>query len=82
MNPHNEFPEGNVTLQRPEGMSEEECNPLKVHRGIDGDGFPVVISKWEMTPEEKEEFERTGVIYLTVIGQTMPPVKMEVFSPF
>lgn len=42
-----------------------------------------IVSCWEMSEEEKKkEFEKTGKIWLTVIGLKHPPVCMSVEQPY
>jgi hypothetical protein len=73
------FDESNLALSRSNGMTEE---PLCVMKTKTEDGFPVVVSCWKMTKEEKEEFLRTGRIWLTVYGETMPPVSVDGIKPW
>lgn len=40
-----------------------------------------IVSCWEMSKEEKELFEKTGVIWLSVYGG-QPPVALSVEKPF
>ena len=39
---------------------------------------PVVISCWKLTKEELDLINKTGRVYLTVLGETMPPVALDV----
>lgn len=41
-----------------------------------------LVSCWEMSETEKKEFQKTGKIWLTVIGLKHPPVCMSVEKPF
>lgn len=77
-----DFPESNLVLHAPSGMTAEECTPLNVFRGADANGQGVVISCWKITREELAEVARTGRIWLGIIGQTMPPVYMSGTNPF
>ncbi len=56
--------------------------PLSVYRGQQANGVPVVISCWKLTQEELAEFQRTGRVWLTVMGTTMPPVALSALSPW
>lgn len=40
------------------------------------------FSCWEMTEKEKEEFVKTGKIYLSVMGNMHPPVSLNVDRPY
>lgn len=40
-----------------------------------------IISYWEMTEKEKQEFMKTGKIYLSIVGG-QPPVALYVDRPY
>lgn len=69
------FPEANLDLWPPKragasyGDQFGEVIPLKVCRS-----GRVMVSRWELSPEEKAEVERTGVIWLAMVAdQAQPP---------
>jgi hypothetical protein len=82
-----EFPEGNDTLRAAPG-TEEFVNDLPIFRQplpgqqMKPGNLPCVVSCFQLTPEEKAEFDRTGVLYLQVLGHTHPPVSIHAFNPF
>jgi hypothetical protein len=76
------FAESNLVLDKPADKGRDECEPLCVWRGDSVEGIPLVISCWKLTREELEEITRTGRLYLTVYGRTMPPVALAVGTPF
>ena len=41
-----------------------------------------IFSCWEMTEKEKQEFLKTGKIYLCVMGEIQPPVSLYVDRPY
>ena len=67
------FDESNAVLDRPQGMTDEECAPLSVCRATTPEGYPVVVSCWKLTREELDEINRTGRVWLMLWGVTMPP---------
>lgn len=76
-----DFDESNHVLDKPGDMDREECDPLCVEIGTVRVGFgdtplPVVQSCWKLSAEELEEVNRTGRIWLTIVGRTMPPVML------
>lgn len=77
-----EFPESNSTLGKPENMTDEQCGPLPVHRHVTADNFPALISCWKLSPEELEEVNRTGVVYVNTLGQTLAPFSVMGHNPF
>lgn len=72
------FPEAEHSLGRPSDMKDDECGPLPVAHGLidvgENGSFPVVISAWQLTPEELEALNKGGHLYLHVLGKTMAPV--------
>lgn len=75
------FEESNAVLSRPGDMDDEECSPLSIARA-EQDGMPVVISCWKLTQEELDEINRTGRVWLGILGQTMPPAWIAGNRPF
>ena len=68
-----QFPESTKTLQRPDGMTEQECGPLPVYN----DGTQSV-SCWQMTWRERFSALFFGRVWLTVVfGYTQPPVALD-----
>jgi hypothetical protein len=76
------FDESNAVLGKPPDMGHDECTCLSVLRTETESGTPVVVSCWKLTHEELEEVCRTGRVWLTVVGETMPPVAVDVTQPF
>lgn len=76
------FDEANVVLGKPPNMGPDTCDPLTVLRTTNVNDLPVVISCWKMTPAEMEEVQRTGRVWLVVVGHTMPPVAIDGCKPF
>ena len=76
------FAEETGYLSRPENMTDEQCSPLSVFRGVDNYGNPIVISCWKLTAQELAEVNRTGRIWLGIVGVTMPPAWVLGESPF
>ncbi len=77
-----DFPQSNFTFGKPISMTDEECGDLRVFRGPDGNGTPVIISKWQPSKEDIEAINRGEGIYLYIIGAGMPPVSICTESPW
>lgn len=67
------FNESNCVLNKPDDMTHEQCEPASAFKGINVDGFPVVVTCWKCTKEELDEINKTGRVWLMVCGQTMQP---------
>lgn len=76
------FDEENCVLSKPEDMSVDQCTCLSVFQGDSQDGIPLIISCWKPTKEELKEINKTGRVWLTVLGKTMAPVIMSGISPW
>lgn len=75
------FDESNEFLDAPPGM--HDCvGPLSVLRMKYPDGMPVVVSCFKVTAEELAEINKTGRIWLGVLGVTMPPAFLAGIKPF
>lgn len=77
-----QFEQSNFVFKRPPDMTEEQCGDLSVFRGKNEGGMPVIISCWQPTPEELEEINRTGKVWLSICGTGMPPVCVLGHFPF
>lgn len=72
------FPQANIALKAPEGMTEDECGTLHAHR--DGTYHK---SLWAASPRERLRFLLTGRIWLWVMSaHSQPPVALDMNSPF
>ena len=63
------FEGANGIMMRPPDMTHEECRDLTVWR----DGKQI-ISCWRLTEDELKTVRQTGVVWLSIRGNTMPPV--------
>ena len=70
-----EFPQQNVVL----GKNQPEYLPLPAFFDQEG----TMVTAWEMTEEERNEFLRTGRIYLTQLtfGKPFQPVRLDIHCP-
>ena len=72
------FREANNILERPTGMTKDECSSLEVYR--DGQ---YCISRWQLTDQELEELKKNGgKMYVLIVGSTQPPVCITPITPF
>jgi len=70
------FDGANVTLRRPQDMTEEECGDARAY--TDGS---MVVTAWRLNPMELHRIIETGVIWLTVHGRAMPPIAVAADPP-
>lgn len=73
------FDEENAVIEAPGDINIE---PLSVWIGPNNVGIPILVSCWKLTTKELEEINRTGRVWLTVMGVAMPPVYLCVRNPF
>jgi hypothetical protein len=77
------FNESNLIMNNPPDMSPETCEPLCVHYQEKGDsGYPEIISCWKLTQAELDEINKTGRVWVTILGLRMPPLVVNGTSPF
>lgn len=75
------FAESNEVLDAPPGMG-EIVGPLSVIRLKYPDGTPCVISCHKLTADEMAEVNRTGRVWLVILGGTMAPASVSGIKPF
>lgn len=65
------FNGSNQVFRAPPGLPQDECYDLPVFLDLDG---RQIISAWRLTPEELVEVQKTGVVWLSIVGLSMSPV--------
>lgn len=76
---HIKHPLCNDKLLPPLG-EEETVDTLYIQRGS-SDGVMCVRSFWTLTPQELRCASQGGVVALSVLGRTHPPLRLEVMNP-
>lgn len=79
------FPEANLILRAPtpEDAAAGTVYDLHVHQYRDLDGNPMVLSKWQFTPEELAHVVAgNGVFWFNSWGHTHPPIWISGEDPF
>jgi len=70
------FPESNQVFNPPPDLDPSQCSAAEAFVGViqqgNLDGHTFVVVAWKPTPEELEELNRGGLIYLSVLGG-LPP---------
>ena len=77
-----DFEQANFTFGKPESMTDEECDSLRVFKGQYPDGTPRITSKWQPNKEDIEAISRGEAVYLDIVGYGMPPVRLFTENPF
>jgi len=69
-----DFEGANITLTKPESMTDEQCTPLRAMYGRDeSTGFPYFITAWMPNKEDLEAINSGKPIYLQMITSSFPP---------
>lgn len=83
-----DFPEKTTDLKAPSGM-EDDCSSAAVHIIPYDESNPelkdvmIFTTKWRFSNEqEKEEFLRTGDLWVTTVCTGLPPMNVCGISPF
>lgn len=73
------FKGSNIILNKPNGMTEEECGSLPVFRGHEE-----CMSCWELSDEDMEALKKDPKIWVWVYagGATQPPIALSATNPF
>lgn len=73
----------NRTFIAPPDVTQADIRELPAYSGEDENGYPNIVSCWKMTSEELKTInENGGIIYLGVMGNSMPPVWITPDDPF
>lgn len=77
-----DFHESNATMDTPRDADPDEVKPLRVWKGEGAEGAYQTISCFKPTQDEIDEVQRTGRVWLHILGQGMPPVYLGARNPF
>lgn len=69
-----------VSIGAPPGK-ENEIMPLPAVMGLHHSGMPVIVSRWQPTPEELNALADGGSVYLYVFSGVMVPVMLTTDAP-
>lgn len=80
------FPQQTTVFGKPKDWKDEDCYGLPVAQSFylnsEQKKVPCLISCWQLTKEELEEIQRTGIVWLSITGEGMPPVSLQINTPF
>lgn len=74
-----QHPSNNGVLGAPAGWDQNQlpCSALPITR-TEWDGVPAIVSFWKPTPEELEALNKGAAVFLSIVGNSMPPVAIGV----
>lgn len=70
-----DFEGTNITLTKPEDMTDEECQPLKA-MFIEQGKFSRFLTAWKPSPADLAALNRGEPLYHTSLGTTFAPIGM------
>ena len=77
------FDESNCMMDTPQGVDPDQIIPLSVCFSVSMMWqVPVTVTCWKLTKEELENIQKTGRVWVTLMGHGMPPILPSGFSPF
>lgn len=76
------FEQSNIVFDRPQNMTDEECEALCCWKGQDTEGNHIVVSCWKVTQEELEEINKTGRVWAYHFGGVLQPHCLSGTNPF
>jgi hypothetical protein len=68
------FPQSNITFEKPEGWTDEQCHAVAGFAGEDTKGRKVVITAWKPSAEELVKLNLGEPLWLIISGKRMVPV--------
>lgn len=66
------FEGANMVFTAPDTMKPRECSDLEVFKQDN-----LIVSCWRLSKEEIAKINETGVVWLSIIGASLPPVKVQ-----
>lgn len=77
-----DFPQKNNVLGKPESMTDDQCYALPVHHYTSNEGFPNVLSCWELTDEDIDNIIKHRKLWSNQVGTTVQPFSIFTEDPF
>lgn len=71
-----DFPESNITFNKPTTMDDAECLPISAYLGVDDRGFKYINTIWQPSYEDIEAINAGRAIVVSVIGNVLPPLSL------
>lgn len=76
------FKETNLVLDAGDNPNTDQL-PVCIAKDPDyPPGICFIVSKWKLSPEELEEVNKTGEIWVSVMGHSTPPIMPLAVNPF
>lgn len=69
------FP-GSVEIKKPDDMNDEQCSSAWATAGVDGNGFPYIITAWQPNYEDLQALKEGRSIFVKIIGHQLPPMAL------
>lgn len=76
-----DFEGSNITLNKPDNMTDEQCLSIKAYKGLNNDGFPCFITCWKPSEEELEQLKQGYCVWLSVLSNSFAPASIYVSVP-
>lgn len=71
-----DFPEANITFNKPTTMYDAECLPIQAYSGVDEKGMPYINTVWMPSREDIQAINEGRPIVVSVCGDTLPPMSL------
>ncbi len=71
-----DFPDANITLNKPASWKDEDCLPMRAYKGLDRSGLPCIITVWLPSLEDVQAINEGRPIIMKTIGETIAPVML------
>lgn len=69
------FP-GAIVVQKPEGMTDDQCFSIPAAHGIDNAGFMYFLEAWKPSYEDLQALNRGEPIYIKILSAGLPPISV------
>lgn len=74
------FPGANVTMTKPDNMTDEQCASIAAYVGTDNEGLPFVLTAYLLSIEDLAAVNAGRPIMLKMVGRSMRPVALYTYD--
>lgn len=68
-----DFAGTNLTLRKPDGMTDEQCMEISAYRGTDSDGYSFILTAWQPNFDDVKAINEGRPIFLKILGKSFQP---------
>lgn len=71
-----DFPGANITFEKPDSMTDEQCTPMRGLKAVTQEGWPLIETRWQPNKEDIDAINAGRPIIIHLVTPIMPPIQV------